>query len=41
MYKKTLNYSINNSTIIVDVFFKVYENITDYKQADLILTKEE
>lgn len=41
MDKKTLNYSINNSTIIVDVFFKVYENITDYKQTDLILTKEE
>lgn len=33
--KKTLNYQVNNSKIIVDVFFKVYENITDYKDITL------
>ncbi len=32
--KKTLNFTSNNSKIKVDVFFKVYENITDYKQTD-------
>ena len=30
LYKKVLKKTINNSTIIVDVFFKVKENITDY-----------
>ena len=38
--KKTLNYTLNESTIIVDVFFKVYENITDYKNTDPILQEE-
>lgn len=33
--KKTLNYEVNNSKIVVDVFFKVYENITDYKDITL------
>lgn len=33
--KKTLNYRINESKIIVDVFFKVNEDITDYKDATL------
>lgn len=33
--KKTLNYRINESKIIVDVFFNVNENITDYKTATL------
>lgn len=33
--KKTLNYTINDSKIIVDVFFKVYENITDYQNTTL------
>lgn len=33
--KKTLNFSSNNSKIEVDVFFKVYENITDYSKIDL------
>ena len=28
--KKVLKKTINNSTIIVDVFFKVQEDITDY-----------
>lgn len=32
--KKTLNFKSNNSKIKVDVFFKVYENITDYKNVD-------
>ena len=32
--KKTLNFTSNDSKIIVDVFFKVYENITDYRQTD-------
>lgn len=32
--KKTLNFSINDSRIVVDVFFKVCENITDYKDVD-------
>ena len=32
--KKTLNFSTTNSKIKMDVFFKVYENITDYKKAD-------
>lgn len=30
LYKKVLKKTINNSTIIVDVFFKVKEDITDY-----------
>lgn len=38
--KKTLNYTLNESTIIVDVFFKVYENITDYKNVDPIIQEE-
>lgn len=29
--KKALNFSVNNSKIVVDVFFKVYENITAYQ----------
>lgn len=33
--KKTLNYNINNSKIVVDIFFKVYENITDYENTIL------
>lgn len=32
--KKTLNFTTNDSKIEVDVFFKVYENITDYKNTD-------
>lgn len=39
--KKNLNYSMDESTIIVDVFFKVYENITDYKNTDEIIQNEE
>lgn len=42
--KKTLNFTSNDSKIIVDVFFKVYENITDYRQTDpslLIKQKDE
>lgn len=32
--KKTLNFTSNESKIEVDVFFKVCENITDYKDVD-------
>ncbi len=32
LYKKVLKKTINNSTIIVDVFFKVKEDITDYSE---------
>lgn len=41
--KKTLNFTKNNSTIELDVFFKIYENITDYKKVDksLLDNKEE
>ena len=41
--KKTLNFTKNNSTIELDVFFKIYENITDYKKVDksLLDDKEE
>ena len=34
--KKTLNFSSNDSKIEVDVFFKVYENITDYSNIDTL-----
>ncbi len=37
--KKTLNLSSNQSKIEVDVFFKVNENITDYKEVDKSLLK--
>lgn len=30
LYKKVLKKTINNSTIIIDIFFKVKEDITDY-----------
>lgn len=41
--KKTLNFTKNNSTIELDVFFKIYENITYYKKVDksLLDNKEE
>lgn len=41
--KKSLNFTSNNSTIELDVFFKVYEDITDYKEVDksLLNKKEE
>ena len=39
--KKTLNFTSNGSKIIVEVFFKVYENITDYKDAEIIQIKTE
>ncbi len=32
--KKTLNFSLKDSKIVIDVFFKVCENITDYQEAD-------
>lgn len=38
--KKTLNFTSNDSKIIVDVFFKIYENITDYRQTDSNLLNE-
>ena len=34
--KKALNFSANNSKIVVDVFFKVYEDITDYQNIDAL-----
>ena len=37
--KKTLNFNVYESKIVVDVFFKVYENITDYLDVDLSLIK--
>ena len=37
--KKNLNFNGYGSKIVVDVFFKVYENITDYLDVDLNLTK--
>ena len=39
--KKILNFSADDSKIKVDVFFKVYENITDYKKTDPNLLNEE
>lgn len=36
--KKALNFSTNNSRIDIDVFFKVYEDITDYKKLDPIVS---
>lgn len=37
--KKTLNFKANDSKIELGVFFKVYENITDYKDVDKSLLK--
>lgn len=37
--KKTLNFTSNDSKIELDVFFKVFENITDYKEVDKSLLK--
>lgn len=34
IYKKPLKFYSNSSTIEMDVFFKVYENITDYKDTE-------
>lgn len=34
--KKTLNFRENDSKIMVDVFFKIYENITDYMKVEKI-----
>ena len=39
--KKTLNLNLYNSKIEVDVFFKVNENITDYKKVDTLIINEE
>ena len=38
--KKTLNFEENNSKIIVDVFFKVCEDITDFKDVDENIMEE-
>lgn len=35
--KKTLNYETKKSKIIIEIFFKVYENITDYKEVNPII----
>lgn len=37
--KKTLKFSVKESKIIVDVFFKVCEDITDFKEVDPNLLK--
>lgn len=34
--KKTLYFDKENSKIIVEIFFRVYENITDYKNIDIL-----
>lgn len=39
--KKTLNFKQNESKIEVGVFFKVYENITDFKDTDTSLLNKE
>lgn len=39
--KKALNFHSNSSTIEVDVFFRVYENITSYKDTEDIKEKSE
>lgn len=39
--KKTLNFKQNKSKIEIDVFFKVCENITDFKDADTSLLNKE
>ncbi len=39
--KKALNFHSNSSTIEVDVFFRVYENITSYKDIEDIKEKSE
>ena len=41
IYKKALNFHSNSSTIEVDVFFRVYENITSYKDTEDIKEKSE
>ena len=35
LYQKKLKLYEENSTIIVEVFFKVYEDITDYKNIEI------
>lgn len=39
--KKALNFTSDNSKIELDVFFKVYENITSYEDAVIVDLKEE
>ena len=39
LYEKKLKTTQNNSTIIVTVFFKVYENITAYAKIEEIIEK--
>ena len=39
--KKTLNFTSDKSKIKVDVFFKVCEDITDYKEVDKSLLNKE
>lgn len=39
--KKTLNFTANDSKIEVDVFFKVCEDITDYKEVDKSLLEKQ
>ncbi|MEG2351632.1 MAG: sporulation protein YqfD [Bacilli bacterium] len=39
--KKTLSFSVKESKIVIDVFFKVCENITDYKDVEPIIIEDE
>ena len=41
LYEKKLKTTQNNSTIVVTVFFKVYENITAYEEIQEQNNKEE
>ena len=39
--KKYLNYKIKKSKIYIEIFIKVYEDITDYKNIDIVNIEEE
>ena len=39
--KKTLNFYAKDSKIVMDIFYKVYENITDYSNVDEIIIPNE
>lgn len=39
--KKTLNFTSNGDKILVNVFFKVCENITDYRLSDEVIIEEQ
>ena len=39
--KNTLNFYEKDSKIVMDIFYKVYENITDYSNVDEIIIPNE